>query len=344
MPKPLIEGRKYIMHTRENALHDWLNKIIPNSDFIVMPLTGDASFRRYFRLSYDNSTRIIMDAPPDKITLEPFINIGKLLSKHGFLTPTIHAIEPQQGFVLLDDFGDNLFLQTITPFNADSLYKTAINTLNHMQECTTDTLEPFNKKFMLDELSQFRDWFLERYLDLTLDSNEELLLENTYAWITNLIANQPKVFIHRDYHSRNIMLLPPASDNSPRLGIIDFQDAMQGPFTYDLVSLLKDCYIQWPREKIIEWVDFFYAHSPIARSYSQNEFHRAFDLCGLQRHLRVLGTFCRLHLRDNKSNYLNHLPLTYEYMITCLETYEELRPFLMFIQNRVQPIFLSKVK
>jgi len=333
------------MHTRENALNDWLNTILPNTEFAITPLTGDASFRRYYRLQTPGSTQIIMDAPPDKIDLTPFLTIGQALRQQGFATPQAHAMDATQGFVLLDDFGDQLLLNAISDENADQLYRSALFTLANLQQCSIQTpkLNVFDNTLMLNELSLFRDWFLERYLGLTLQRDEELLLNDTYDWLVDQIANQPQVFVHRDYHSRNIMVIPPTnSADQPSLGIIDFQDAVCGPFTYDAVSLLKDCYIQWPREQISHWLTYFYEHLTIPHQYSMAEFNQAFDLCGLQRHIRVLGTFCRLHLRDNKSNYLRDLPLTYHYMMTCLEYYKELRPFQAFILKRVHAPFLSK--
>lgn len=317
---------------------------------------GDAGFRRYYRLHAANTTHIVMDAPPDKVDLMPFIKINTQLAKHGLITPTVHATDYTSGFMLLDDFGDELFLNAVsqditsTPIHvsnkSDALYKEALTTLIHMQQCQTQDpiLPSFNKSFMLKELSLFRSWFLELYLELTLNSDEETILNETYNWLTNEIAAQPQVFIHRDYHSRNIMLLPSKSDNSVKLGIIDFQDAMQGPFTYDLVSILKDCYIQWPRNQVIDWLTYFHTQLTIPHNYSPDEFHRAFDLCGLQRHLKVLGIFCRLHFRDNKSSYLNDLPLTFRYMIECISSYKELQPFYDMILNRVEPAFMNKIK
>ncbi|MDP3705004.1 MAG: phosphotransferase [Legionellaceae bacterium] len=356
------------MHIRENALKDWLTTLFPDTAFTVSSLTGDASFRRYYRLHTANTTQIIMDTPPDKIALEPFIQIGQFLRNKGFTTPIVHAIDYTHGFVLLSDFGDDLFLQVISSHDADALYKSALKILAQMQLCSTEELNlaTFDKPFMLNELSLFQDWFLERYLGLTLEPNEKQILHDTYDWLTDMISNQPKVFVHRDYHSRNIMLVPRSPPligsfstesmdraNKSReagteqlplnLGIIDFQDAMLGPFTYDVVSLLKDCYIQWPSKQVTLWLTYFYEQLAVS-TYSLTDFKQAFDLCGLQRHIRVLGTFCRLFLRDNKPNYLQDLPLTFHYMMTCLERYDELQLFHALILNRVQPTFLSKIE
>lgn len=325
------------MQTRETALNEWLKMILGETAFIVTPLAGDASFRRYFRLHTDGLTRVIMDAPPNKETIAPFIQIGGLLAKNGVHTPTIYAVDDKQGFVLLEDLGDALLLGVLSSDNADKLYALAMKTLLDIQRIPA-VVPAFNTTFMHNELALFREWFLESYLGLELSADEKALLKNTFDWLTTQIKNQPQVLIHRDYHSRNLIL---ASDT---LGVIDFQDAMIGPYTYDLVSLLKDCYIQWPREKIMQWTAYFHQHLPSEQQGSLDEFNRAFDLCGLQRHLKVLGVFCRLHLRDNKPGYLRDLPLTFNYVMSCLEAYDELQPFYCFMRVSVQKTFLQKMK
>lgn len=339
-PGWLNKGRKYTMQTRQNALNDWLKTILSDRPFTVTPLAGDASFRRYFRLHSNGITQVIMDAPPGKETLAPFIKIAGLLAKNGIHTPAIVAVDYTQGFALLEDLGDKLLLNVLNQDNADRLYNLAINTLLQMQ--TTSVMNPllpaFDKAFMLNEISLFREWFLGAYLNITLNANQAALLDNTFDWLTTQITNQPQVFIHRDYHSRNLIVTDDA------MGVIDFQDAMLGPYTYDLVSLLKDCYIQWPAEKISQWVACFYKNLPKNDAHgSLTDFTRAFDLCGLQRHLKVLGIFCRLHLRDNKPAYLQDLPLTFNYVMACLEENEELHPFYHFMQQTVQQPFLKSV-
>lgn len=322
------------MHNRQNALNLWLNKTLGLTNFSLKPLTGDASFRKYFRLNYNGISQVVMDAPPNLERLEPFLVVADLLSKTGILTPKIIALDQEQGFVILDDFGDLLLLNQLNSANADRLYHAAIDTLIAMQNCPNSELPRFDKPFILQELAIFREWFLQAYLKIDLTSSEETLLNKTFDWLGNEITQQPQIFIHRDYHSRNIML--PGNDEF-ELGIIDFQDAMRGPLTYDLVSLLKDCYIQWPQEKLKSWLNYFYNHTKIARQiYSIPAFLTAFDYCGLQRHLKVLGIFSRLSLRDHKPNYLKDLPLTLHYVMTCLESHEELKPLYQFMQNRIR--------
>lgn len=322
------------MHERENALKEWLVHTIKQQDFVLKPLAGDASFRRYFRLHYNGLTQVVMDAPPEKEDLRPFIRIAQVLEQAGVHTPKILAMNLEQGFLLLSDLGDELLLKHLQDETVTHHYQHAIKTLFKIQSCPIDapTLASFDKAFMLKEMSVCPEWFLNAYLALELSPDEHILLNNSMEWIATEVAKQPLTFIHRDYHSRNLMLIEVPAE----LGVIDFQDAMRGPFTYDLVSLLKDCYISWPRHKVLEWVEYFYTQNNLARSYSLAEFTRAFDLCGLQRHLKVLGVFSRLHLRDNKPGYLKDLPLTLKYVLECSETYPELHPLFYFLQKRVE--------
>ena len=329
------------MHARQSALNDWLKTLFTDNTFTWKPLAGDASFRQYFRLHHGNESYIVMDAPPNKETISPFITMNQLLAKGGIHTPAIHALEQEQGFILLEDLGDELLLSALANAPADNLYKAAIATLIQIQQCPT--LEPqlpaFDKAHMMQELTLFRQWFLHDYLALQLGADEEQLIQNTFDWIIKELERQPQVFIHRDYHSRNLLIV--GQNTPPDIGVIDFQDAMRGPFAYDLVSLLKDCYIQWPREQITNWLEYFYSNLPNNFGYTLSEFVHAFDVCGLQRHLKVLGIFCRLHLRDKKDAYLRDLPLTFNYVMACLESYRELQPFYHFMQHKVQPLFIE---
>ncbi|AHE65949.1 aminoglycoside phosphotransferase family protein [Legionella oakridgensis] len=329
------------MHTRQSALNQWLNELFKGMQFTLIPLAGDASFRRYFRLQCQQQTYIVMDAPPDKETIQPFITIGKALANIGLHTPAISAVHHTQGFVLLEDFGDQLFLNALSNHKEDTLYEAAMTTLIQMQSCSINNLHllDFNQTHMLEEMSLFRQWFLEAYLGLTLDANDVRLIQNTFNRLAEMIVEQPQVFIHRDYHSRNLMIME--GKPSIELGIIDYQDAMRGPFTYDLVSLLKDCYIQWPHEIIDTWISYFYHHLPTTHGWSLSEFSQAFAMCGLQRHLKVLGIFSRLHLRDQKSGYLRDLPRVFNYVISCVANYQELLPFYHFMQQKVQAPFLE---
>lgn len=327
------------MQNHQNTLEQWLQHTLHQTSMQVIPLTGDASFRKYYRVHQGEKSYIVMDAPPAQEPLAPFLTIQKLLASHQIRVPTVHVVDEQQGFALLEDFGDTLLLQLLktshaAPQQAEKYYHAALKLLNQLQTChkkSTFPLAAFDTRFMTSELELFKHWFLEKYLGLELSPSEKQLVDDTCQQLTQRIMEQPTVCIHRDYHSRNIMVL-----KDDQLGIIDFQDAMLGPFTYDAVSLLKDCYMQWPTSYVTQWLHYFYNHSPYQQQCSFDEFHCAFDYCGLQRHLKVLGIFARLYLRDNKPQYLQDLPLTRQYVMACLETYPTLHAFYEFMNTQGQ--------
>lgn len=322
------------MHERQNALKEWLSTTISCSDFSIKPLAGDASFRRYFRIQYNGLSQVVMDAPPDKEDLEPFMMVAQLLSDADICIPKVLASNKELGFLLLDDLGDELLLAKLTPTSVSGYYQQAIATIVQMQTevISTQLLPHFDKVFMIKEMDLCPQWFLQGYLALELSADDQKLLQRSIEWIATEVAAQPLTFIHRDYHSRNLMLV---GTHDARLGVIDFQDAMLGPITYDLVSLLKDCYISWPRDKLLQWVEQFYNLSSQAQQFTLAEFIRAFDLCGVQRHIKVLGVFSRLYLRDHKSGYLADLPRVLEYVLTCCALYTELHPLRDWLQQRV---------
>ena len=325
------------MHSRQTALHHWLLNVINTADYELTPLTGDASFRRYYRLHYLGEFRIVMDAPPDKETVGPFLHIARLLSEQGIHAPHVYAADEQQGFIVLEDLGDTLLLSILQADNADKLYRQAMDIILRMQASIHPLhaqIPCFDKAYMLQELQLFITWFLNGYLKLTLSDAETKLINSHFQLLVTEISAQPQVFIHRDYHSRNIMFIE--RDGQFDLGIIDFQDAMQGPLAYDLVSLLKDCYIQWPREQVLDWAALFYSQSPIAQQMTLPAFIQGFERCGLQRHLKVLGIFSRLYLRDNKPGYLNDIPLVLNYVMSALEPCAEWSEFYQFMLNRVR--------
>jgi aminoglycoside/choline kinase family phosphotransferase len=330
------------MDNRQNELGQWLKTQFNDTPFSLTPLAGDASFRRYYRIKINTLTHIVMDAPPEKESIDSFVAIGNQLREANIHTPKILKINIEQGFILLEDLGDKLLLQALLEHKnyADSLYKSAMAVILKIQQCSTKSLASFDKAYMAYELSLFQDWFLGAYLGLELNHQHQQLLKDSFEFLINRIVQEPQVFIHRDFHSRNLMHLE--NNQQLALGVIDFQDAMRGPRTYDLVSLLKDCYIQWPREKVLQWLNYFYHELPSSHGESLADFTTAFDFCGLQRHLKVLGVFCRLHLRDNKSAYLRDLPLVYNYVFSCLETYPEFHPLCQFMQQSVFPILSNK--
>lgn len=325
----------YNMPNRQNALHKWLSQTLDSTSFSLTPLAGDASFRRYHRLHYGEISRIIMDAPPDREATAPFIAVAELLRSHGLNTPRIHAMDTVQGFLMLDDFGDRVFLNSLSSTNTNELYQSAIDTLITLQgislPCSID-LPLFDKRHCLNELGLCEQWFLRAWLGLDLSDNECEIIKTTFDELSDAVLAQPLVVIHRDYHSRNLMLTGTACE----LGVIDFQDAMIGPYTYDLASLLKDCYIQWPPAQLDRWLRYYYERSPLAQASSYEAFVQAFHLCGLQRHLKVLGVFSRLFLRDNKPGYLKDLPLTLHYVLSALETCGQWPAFYDLMRTRVR--------
>ncbi len=328
------------MQSRRNALNTWLRSCLSNEPFILLPLAGDASFRRYYRLTQATSSYVVMDAPPPKEEIGPFVTLARHLRTLGLHTPAIVAQAPTAGFLLLEDLGDQVFLKTLTEENAERLYQRAMDTLLCLQQTPPPSLKlpSFDVSFMHQEMALFQEWFLNAHLGLTLTTTESILLNGALNWLASNIATQPQVLIHRDFHSRNLMVL-----GNEALAVLDFQDAMVGPAAYDLVSLLKDCYIQWPTTRITHWIQYFYSHLPEPRSLSGAAFTRAFTVCGLQRHLKVLGIFCRLHLRDNKSNYLSDLPLTFQYVMNALPECPELLPLQHLMEDKVCTRFADLV-
>ena len=325
------------MQFRQNALNLWLQTILPSTPFTIEPLSGDASFRRYFRVRLPDATRVVMDAPPEKESLDAFIAVNQLLKTKAIPTPDIHAINLEEGFLLLDDLGDCLLAQFINQQTSQALYFKAIDLIVQLQAASTSTLPLFDVSVMRQEVMLFEEWFLKRYLDLVLSDKELTLLHENIESLIEAIAQTPQVVMHRDYHSRNLMVVE--AEKTMNLAVIDFQDAMIGPVAYDLVSLIKDCYIKLPTKEFNQYIDYFHQQHPALNHWTREALVRAIDFCGLQRHLKVLGIFCRLHLRDGKSGYLSDLPLTLYYVMTCLNQYPQWQPLLNFMQQRVIPQF-----
>ncbi len=305
------------MNPRQEALALWL-KALNFTDFSLTALPNDASFRRYFRLKTSNSSYIIMDNP-DTASCQPFIALSHALRSHGLNTPDILQHNHAEGFLLLTDFGDQQLLQALNSANMKKLYQKALTVLARIQTCDASTHWPipiFTADFMYQELELFRQWFLEVYLNLLLSPATLKALSINFTQLAAEIAHQPMVFMHRDYHSANLMLLP-----NEEIGVLDFQDAFLGPITYDLVSLLKDCYIDWPEKNIQELAFSF--RNDIKLKVSDELFLRWFDLMGLQRHLKALLTFSRKFSRDHNANYLKYIPRTLNYIKMISAKYKE---------------------
>ncbi|HEY7928610.1 MAG TPA: phosphotransferase [Steroidobacteraceae bacterium] len=324
---------------RIEQLSDWLCTELHFRLVRLEPASSDASFRRYFRAwRADGATRVVMDAPPDKEPIEPFLKVAALLSGSGVHVPQVDAAEPRRGFVLLEDLGSVLYLTRLRAGDdPEPLYADALQALLQMQVALpgASSLDAYDRAVLEREMALMPEWFCTHHLQLSLEREEQALLAQTFELLSTEALAQPRVFVHRDYHSRNLLLL---DQRNP--GIVDFQDALFGPVTYDLVSLLKDCYIDWPRERITRWVGDYrsrLAAAGGAPGASEQQFLRWFDLIGLQRHLKVLGIFARLWWRDGKSGYLADLPRTLQYVRDAAGRYAELAAFAAWLERRVAP-------
>lgn len=291
---------------RLNSLNHWLKTLYPLEKIHLTPIQGDASFRRYFRATIDTVSYILMDSPPKTEPLLPFIYSTNYLKDAHVNVPNIHHQNSDQGFLMLDDFGNNDFFKTLDHKNADHYYKKAIDELIKIQKSPNNQALPlFDEAHIKKELSLFTDWYLKKHLGMSSVS-----LENTFDLLAKNCLKQPYTTIHRDYHCRNLMLL---HDDS--VGIIDHQDLMYGPISYDLVSLLKDCYIDWPDDQVKTWVNYYLQMRPTACE----NFFELFELTGLQRHLKAIGIFARLSHRDNNHNFLQYIPRTLSYVKKMVE-------------------------
>lgn len=313
------------MDLRLEQLKVWLNdNKIAYQD--IAPASADASFRRYFRITDAEKTFIVMDAPPEKEDCKPFVDIASLLFDFGLNVPQILQQDLEQGFLLLSDLGNTVFLDKLNNKTVDEMYAAAMKSLLLMQKNKKPNLPAYDETLLRNELNLFPDWYLEKQLKIVVSAEQKEVLEQTFEILIKNALEQPQVCVHRDYHSRNLMV----NKNNPAApGVIDFQDAVIGAVTYDLVSLLKDCYINWPREKIETWVKYFHNEAEslgIIKNVSFEKFLRWFDLMGLQRHLKVAGIFSRLKHRDGKTGYLKDIPRTMDYVFDALERYPEFKP------------------
>ena len=316
------------------ALKEWVSGILPEIDFQITLLAGDASFRRYFRIKTERDHFIAMDASPLHENCQPFVLIDQILLKIDVRVPIILAKNFNLGFLLLSDFGDTQLLSVIDHQNADYFYDLAMQNLLKIQ--TSEAISAkFDAELYWKEFDIFFNWYLKENLKLIISTEIESTLKNLYQKLIDSAIAQPQVFVHRDYHSRNLMVCEDGA-----LGILDFQDAVMGAITYDLVSLLKDCYIDFSREKIKHWVRLFYDYllqQHKIQSILFDEFLKYFDLMGLQRHIKCLGIFSRLTYRDHKSGYLKEIPRVLNYIITVCDDYPEfleLKNFLLLSEKK----------
>jgi len=325
------------MDSRQAQLEDWLREACGLDRFAVVPAAGDASFRRYFRVTLpDDATRIAMDAPPSHEDCGPYLHVTAELAAIGLHVPAVHVAAPERGFLLLEDLGQTLYQDALDESSVDRLYGDALGALATLQACGPRTgLPPFDHALLWREMELFRDWLVGRLLELPLTASDQGDLDETFETLAVAALEQPQVCVHRDYHSRNLMVTRP-----PSPGILDFQDAVIGPVTYDLVSLLKDCYVCWPRQRVDEWALGYHElalQSGIIEDVQEGRFLRWFDLMGAQRHLKAAGIFARLWLRDGKPGYLADIPRTLGYVVEAAERRPELARLGALIADRVLP-------
>ncbi len=319
---------------RQRQLALWLQSHYPNETFSLTPASADASFRRYFRATFTDRTLIVMDAPPEHEDCRPFLHVARLFEAAGVHVPHVYAEDLGQGFLLLSDLGDTTYLNDLNPQNAKQLYGAAIDALIKIQlGSTDDQLPPYDKALLLREMRLFPEWYINRHLGITLTAAQNAKLETVFERIVANNLAQPRVYVHRDYHSRNLMV------TEPNPGIIDFQDAVYGPITYDLASLFKDAYISWEEPEIIDWLIGYWekarsAGLPVHEDFG--EFYRDYELMGAQRHIKVLGIFARLYHRDGKQGYLNDMPQVMTYLRAACVRYVDLKPLLNLL-NELEP-------
>lgn len=315
-----------IVPERLKQIETWLQTVAGFTAAEIRPASADASFRRYFRVIHQADSYIVMDAPPDKEDMQPFLSIAKLFLNMGLNVPQVLQADTERGFYLLSDLGDEHYLRALNADTAQRLYGDALGALLIIQAQgpQTGALPAYDKPMLLREMALFRDWLVGSHLGIILSAAQATLLERTFALLADAALAQPQVCVHRDYHSRNLMVT--ASHNP---GILDFQDAVIGPLTYDLVSLLRDCYIAWPRAQVEAWALGYRElalQAGVLREWQADEqqFLHWFDWMGVQRHLKAAGIFARLYRRDGKPGYLADIPRTLGYVVEVARRYPEL--------------------
>ena len=310
--------------SEHEALTNWLEEY--GIDAALKPLEGDASLRKYYRIEDPLHSGIVMDASTQLESVKPFVEIAHRLFEAGVRTPKINAFDLERGFVFMEDLGNRHFYDAIKKEGA-YYYPKAIETIVKVQKTDTSGLPPYDREFLLFEMGLMQTWYLEKHLGMQLSQEEKKLIGTTLEKIADVVLEQPQgLFVHRDYHSRNLMF-----DCSDEIVVIDFQDARVGALTYDLVSLLKDAYVELPKEEVTRLALYFRDISGV--DVDDTTFMKWFDFMGLQRHIKILGIFARLALRDGKPGYLNDIPLTLKYILEASEKYEETKAFGRWLEE-----------
>ena len=316
---------------RIDDLRQWLSQTLCATNPVLARASEDASFRRYFRVTLGAQTWIAMDAPPEREDCNPFVKVAQLMHEAGVHVPEVIAQDLSRGFLLLSDLGTTTYLKALDERNADALFTDAIDALIKWQLASRPhVLPPYDEALLRRELDLFPEWYMGRHLGHTPDSGEIALLERLFKHLIEASLAQPKVYVHRDYMPRNLMV----SDPNP--GVLDFQDAVYGAITYDVVSLFRDAFLSWPEERVLEWAVRYWERARKAGLPVQNDFgvfYRDFEWTGLQRHLKVLGIFARIHYRDGKPGYLDDTPRFLQYARAVAERYSELTPLAKLLDS-----------
>lgn len=329
---------------RVQVLQNWAASQLGVDELDIAPASADASFRRYFRVSLNQGGAkgrdyIVMDAPPAHEDCRPFVAVARLFGDAGVHVPQVLGQDLEQGFLLLTDLGNITYLAALTdpaagPTRARELYLDANDALIRIQQASRPGVLPeYDCALLARELGLFPEWYVGRHLGVELDAQQQSLLDTVFERILANVLAQPQVYVHRDWHSRNLMV------TDPNPGILDFQDAVYGPITYDLASIYRDAYIQWDEEQQLDWVIRYWekaraAHLPVREDFG--EFWRDFEWMGAQRHIKVLGIFARLYHRDGKDGYLKDMPLVMHYLRRVCERYDELKPMLYLLDGLEQ--------
>ena len=309
-----------------NSIKQWL-ETIGWGDWSITVASADASFRSYYRLTKNSETYVLMDSSLMIESLPPFVEMNERLSSCKVCVPHIIVKNMELGYLILEDFGSTHYLDILKKDNYQVLYRKAIDEIIKMQQADIANLPPYDKSFLLFEMHLMQEWYLEKHLHITLTEKEKSIVESSLEYIANSVLEQPQdVFVHRDYHSRNIMLTPKGN-----IGVIDFQDARVGAITYDLVSLLKDCYIEWDKHEV-ETLALYYRNA-VGLEVDDETFMCWFDFMGLQRHIKILGIFARLAIRDGKEGYIKDIPLTLKYVLDVASKYPELSGLVSLLKS-----------
>ncbi len=316
---------------RYALVQDWLHRQLPGRTFSLAPASADASFRRYFRVALPDATLIVMDAPPEQEDCRPFVHVAGLMAAAGLNVPAILAQDLAQGFLLLSDLGSTTYLAVLDDTNADALFRDAIAALIRWQQASREGVLPtYDEALLRRELALFPDWYVRRHLGIELDTSQRDELEVVFSRILANNLAQPKVYVHRDYMPRNLML------TEPNPGVLDFQDAVYGPITYDVASLFKDAFISWEEQRVLDWTIRYWEQAkrvglPVNNDFG--EFYRDVEWMGLQRHIKVLGIFARICHRDGKPAYIKDAPRFLGYVRAVAARYAPLKPMLRLLDQ-----------